>query len=246
MRQKEPDVRSYAVTHSGGTVVLPQPSGWDQLVHASSGVMTVQADAAHWVITPQRAVWVPDGISHRIELAGRVRLRTLYLRAGVSGLNGGVRALHVGPLLRELVLHVVATAPLWLDDGRSEHLIRVLVDQIDDQAPVPLRLPWPRDERARALAELILSDPRRTIADLALETGASVRTLERLFAAETALTPQRWRIRARLLHATRLVAQGEPVTTAALASGYATASAFAAAFRDEVGTTPTRYVAGES
>lgn len=59
------------------------------------------------------------------------------------------------------------------------------------------------------------------------------------------VTPQRWRIRARLLHATRLLAQGESVTTAALASGYSTPSAFSAAFRNEVGTTPTRYIAGE-
>ncbi len=225
--------------------MLPQPSGWDQLVHASSGVMTVQADAAHWVVTPQRAVWVPDGVSHRIELAGRVRLRTLYLRAGVSGLDTCVRALHVGPLLRELVLHVVEAAPLWLDDQRSEHLIRVLVDQVEHEAPVPLRLPWPSDERARAFAEQVLAKPESTIVDLASDTGSSVRTLERLFVAETSLTPQRWRIRARLLHATRLLAQGESVTTAALASGYSTPSAFAAAFRNEVGTTPTRYIAGE-
>ncbi len=42
--------------------------------------MTVQAEDARRVVTPQRAVWVPDGVRHRIELSGRVRLRTLYVR----------------------------------------------------------------------------------------------------------------------------------------------------------------------
>lgn len=244
MRQVEPDVRSYAVTHTGGSVVLPSAPGWDQFVHAASGVMTVQADATRWVVTPERGVWVPDGVEHRIDLLGTVRLRTLYLRAGLAGVEGGVRALRLSPLLRELVLHVVAVAPLWLTSAPDQRLIGVLADQIRAQDPVPLRLPWPVDERARALASAIVADPTASIAALAPGAGASVRTLERLFVAETTLTPQRWRRRARLLHATTLLARGSSVTDAAVASGYATPSAFTAAFRGETGTTPTRYLSG--
>src|SRR3954464_7008515 len=92
----EPAVRSYAVTHPGGTVVLPQPDGWDQLVHAASGVMTVHTADLRWVVPPHRAVWVPSGLTHTIELAGRVKLRTLYLRAGTVALDGhGARAVNV-------------------------------------------------------------------------------------------------------------------------------------------------------
>ncbi len=246
MRQREPDVRSYAVTHPGGTVVLPQASGWDQLIHASTGVMTVHADTARWVVTPERAVWVPGGVEHRIELDGQVRLRTLYVRSGIIGSNrlSAVAALQLSPLVRELVLHLVASAPLWFTDDRSERLVRVLADLLGEQEPVPMRLPWPSDPRASALAERIVADPSATIASLASEVGASVRTLERRFVAETSLTPQGWRRRARLLHATRLLAQGWSVTDAALAAGYSTPSAFTAAFRRDTGTTPTRYVAG--
>ncbi len=46
--------------------------------------------------------------------------------------------------------------------------------------------------------------------------------------------------------ATRLLAEGRSVTAAATASGYSTPSAFANAFRHEVGTTPTRYLAGDA
>jgi hypothetical protein len=40
-----PAARGYAVTHPSGTVVLPTEPGWDQLVYASAGVMTVDTRA---------------------------------------------------------------------------------------------------------------------------------------------------------------------------------------------------------
>lgn len=240
-------MRSYAVTHPPGTVVLPQPPGWDQLLHTSGGgVMTVETADRRWVVPPHRAVWAPAGCAHSIELAGRVRLRSLYLREGLAGLGGEARAVNVSPLLRELVLHAVDRAPLWLDEPRHERLIGVIIDQIELLTTVPLQLPTPLDPRARAVADLITADPGsdRSLAELARDVGASVRTIERLFTGETGLTAQRWRIRARLLHALRLLASGDSVSTAAAMSGYSSASAFAAAFRQELGTTPRRYLAG--
>ena len=44
--------RGYAVTHPSATVVLPTAPGWDQLLYASSGVMTVEADGGTWVVPP--------------------------------------------------------------------------------------------------------------------------------------------------------------------------------------------------
>ena len=88
-------VRAYAVTHPGGTVVLPQSAEWDQLVHAVRGVVTVHTDEGSWVMPPHRAVWVPGGVPHRLELSGRVALRTLYLAASLGtavDVPGGRRA----------------------------------------------------------------------------------------------------------------------------------------------------------
>jgi AraC-like DNA-binding protein len=51
-----------------------------------------------------------------------------------------------------------------------------------------------------------------------------------------------WRRRLRLLHAVRLLAEGEPVTAVALEVGYSSVSAFIAVFRKEFGTTPGRYL----
>jgi AraC-like DNA-binding protein len=51
----------------------------------------------------------------------------------------------------------------------------------------------------------------------------------------------RWRTTARLAAALPLLAAGTPVATTAHQVGYATPSAFVAAFRREIGTTPADY-----
>jgi AraC-like DNA-binding protein len=248
MRHDDPDepaVRSYAVTHPGGTVVLPQPAGWDQLVHASSGVMTVHTADARWVVPRHRAVWVPSGLTHTIELSGRVQLRSLYLQAGIAGLDAPTaRAINVSPLLRELILQAVGDAPLWLDRSRDARLIGVLVDHLDLLDDVPLQLPMPVDPLAAGVAAAVLREPgsTATLAELARDAGASVRTVERRFRSETTMTVQQWRTRARLLDALRRLADGASVTEAATACGYSSPSSFGASFKAELGTTPRAYL----
>jgi transcriptional regulator GlxA family with amidase domain len=82
------------------------------------------------------------------------------------------------------------------------------------------------------------------VGELAAAAGASRRTVERLFAAETGMSVGRWRTRLRLVEALRLLAAGEPVTAVAHRTGYATPSAFGAMFRAELGTSPARYFRG--
>jgi AraC-like DNA-binding protein len=68
--------------------------------------------------------------------------------------------------------------------------------------------------------------------------GAAGRTLARLFEAETGLSFGRWRTNVRLRAAMLLLAEGEPVAVVAHRVGYATPSAFVAAFRRQLGATP--------
>jgi hypothetical protein len=241
MRQasSEPDVRGYAVTHPGGSAVLPQSAGWDQLIYATSGVMSVHTGDGTWVIPPDRAVWVPAGVPHRLELAGRVAIRTLYLRAGLVALPGGCRAVNVDPLLRELIRYAVPRCPLFVADPPQGRLIGVILDLLADLPTAPLRLPLPVDPRARAVASAIRADPS---ADLP-GALASRRTLERLFRAETDLSIGQYRERARLLAALPRLAGGEPVARVAADVGYATPSAFGAMFKRVLGVSPSRYFA---
>ena len=236
-------VRGYSVTHPSGTVILPTAPGWDHLVFASSGVMTVATPDGQWVVPPHRALWAPSGVPFRIQFHGRVAVRTLYLRTELRALPGGLRAVNVPPLARELILHAVEASPLDLRVPEHERLIGVLVDQLAALPQAPLPVPRPTDPRAQALCELLAVDPgtERSLEDLAAQVGASRRTLERLFASETGLTIGQWRQRQRLVHALRRLAEGESVSSVAHAVGYRTASAFVAMFRQQLGDTPGRY-----
>lgn len=55
------------------------------------------------------------------------------------------------------------------------------------------------------------------------------------------MTFPQWRGQLRLQHAMLLLATDSTVTAAATASGYASTSAFIAAFRDAFGVTPAAY-----
>jgi len=72
-------------------------------------------------------------------------------------------------------------------------------------------------------------------------SGASQRTLERVFRAETGMSLGGWRQQLRLGRALEKLAAGESVTAVAIDSGYASASAFVVAFRAAFGRTPGRY-----
>lgn len=53
-----------------------------------------------------------------------------------------------------------------------------------------------------------------------------------------------WRANVRLRAALALLAEGQPVSRVAHQIGYATPSAFLAAFRRTIGTSPKRYLSG--
>jgi len=216
----------------------------DQLVFASRGVMTVTASHGAWVVPVHRAVWIPEGTPHTIAMSGNVAMRTLYFKSRLTeSLPRDCCVVNVPALLRELILHACDHSSLGRRVAWQSHLIDVILDQLRVIRMAPLQLPMPEDPRALRVAEVLLADPAdsRPLDRIARSSGASRRTAERLFAANTGMTFGKWRQQLRLMHAMRLLAQGAKVTYAALESGYSTPSAFIAAFRKALGSTPTRY-----
>ena len=243
-------IRSLALRLPRGHCIGSHSHAWPQLIYATAGVMTVRASGGTWVVPPQRAVWVPAGSRHEIEITGRVAMRTLYLRPGIAaGLPRRCFVVNVSPLLRELVLHIVALG--MLDEANPEHarLVGVVVDQITRTDAAPLELRLPVDPRARRIADRICASPARaadgsdSLCALAQGSGASRRTLERIFVEQTGMSFGRWRQQVRLLHALRALADGSTVTQAGLDVGYESTSAFIAMFKRVLGTTPGRYYA---
>jgi AraC-like DNA-binding protein len=206
--------------------------------------MTVHTPRGTWVVPPHRGVWIPARIRHSIDVSGALSMRTLYLRTDLARRwPEGCRVINVPPLLRELVLEVVARGGLDCSDRADRHLVDVLLDHLDALPAAPFHLPEPRDARAQRVTALLHRDPgeRRTFTALARGSGASRRTLERIFRSEVGMSFARWRQQLRLAHALKLLAAGRAVTAVALDVGYDSPSAFVLAFRRAFGTTPARY-----
>lgn len=237
-------VRSLALRFPSGHVVESHAHPWGQLVYATEGVMTVTTPVGDWVVPPSRAAWVPADTLHSIRASDRVYLRTLYVRPDLTHtLPRACRVLAVSALLRELILATLEVGYLHERVPEQFRLAGVLLDRVRVTDEVPLQLPWPKDVRARRVADRAqanLADPSPLVV-LAEGCGASVRTLERLFVRDTRMTFGRWRQQARLLEALRLLAAGESVTAAGISVGFASTSAFVAMFRRTLGRTPGQW-----
>jgi AraC-like DNA-binding protein len=237
-------VRPFAVGFTEAYKFDRKRYDWDGLVYASEGVMSIQTAKGSWVVPPHRAVWVPAGVEHSTEVSPGPSLRTLFFRPRLlKSLPRDCCVVNVPPLLRELILHTVEIGMLNRTIPAHARLIGVLRDQIEVLGVVPLQLPRPTEPRARRVAELLTANPGDTssLEAIAKRVGASPRTIERLFQAQTRMAFGKWRERLRLLRALRLLAANEPVTNVALDLGYASTSAFIAMFKRAFGTTPRRY-----
>jgi AraC-like DNA-binding protein len=126
---------------------------------------------------------------------------------------------------------------------RYELLTRVLLEEMRAAPSLSLDLRLPGDRRLRALCEALLEQPGASFAleEWAARTGASPRTLARLFQQELSMTFGQWRQRVRLAHAAALVSTGEPLAAVAEKLGYESASAFSAMFKRVLGRSPREF-----
>ncbi|WP_245811837.1 AraC family transcriptional regulator [Actinophytocola xinjiangensis] len=213
-----------------------------QLAWTRSGVLGVAVDDSYWVLPPTRALWLPAGIVHRTGATRDAVLCSLYVEPDRCALNW-TRPTPVGVdgLLAHLITHLARTD--LADDARlrAEAVVLDLLRPVPD---TPIDVPTPVDDRVRAVADALHADPAdpRGLDAHARAVGVSRRTLTRLFVRDTGLSFDRWRTHLRLRAALPLLAEKHPVAVVARAVGYATPSAFLAAFRRTTGTSPRRYL----
>ncbi|MEM9034689.1 MAG: helix-turn-helix domain-containing protein [Actinomycetota bacterium] len=185
--------------------------------------------------------WVPSGVGHVASGVADLGIAR-FARSPSTPLYGQPALVLVDPVVVP-ALGFVARGPHR--PGAAE-LLAVAVEQLragmERSDPV---LPLPVDPGARAVAERLLTDPsdQRGVGAWALVARCSERTLRRRFDDETGLPFAAWRQQARLRHARGLLADGEPVDSAARRSGFRSRAAFARSFKAETGMTPTEYAA---
>jgi len=215
-----------------------------QLVYAARGVLKVDTRDATWVVPPQRAVWLPPAITHRLTTSGPVQLRSLYVRAdAATRMPATCEVLEVTPLLRELILRAT-DLPLEYDQhGPAGRVMRLLLDELAELPRLPYHLPMPKAAPLAPICKQLLDAPDEaaTLAEVARRAAMSARTLARHFRRHTGMSFAAWRRRARLLRALAWIAEGRPIIKVAIDLGYDSPSAFSAMFRRELGAPPSRF-----
>jgi AraC-like DNA-binding protein len=212
-----------------------------QLAWAPVGVLSVATATRTWVLPPSRALWIPAGVPHETMAAGQATMRSLYLRAqGCRVRWPEPQPVVVRPLLRELINHLSETE---LSSRRRHRSEAVLIDLLEPVTVTTVDAPPPSDPRARAVADALRRNPADTrgLAQWGHDVGASPRTLSRAFRHDTGISFDRWRTLARINASLPMLAAGANIATTSLRVGYQTPSAFVAAFRREIGTTPAAY-----
>lgn len=203
---------------------------------ATAGAFSVINNLGAWTVPAGSAAWIPAGLRHAIQPLPHARTRTVYVS------NRMMRAccvVELQPLVRAIVDHV-CERQVVRGATAAQHLLAVLRDQLPHQRELPLFVPALKAPLALRAAEALTTDPADTprIRELAAELAVSDRTLERAFAADARMSLGEWRLRSRICRAIALLAAGGNVQDVALEVGYATPSAFVAAFKKYVGTTP--------
>ncbi|MER2091919.1 MAG: AraC family transcriptional regulator [Saccharopolyspora rectivirgula] len=233
------------------------------LMWASTATVRVRAADRDWLVPPTHALWVPAGCPHAGDVLRPGRGYGVMLDTERSAISWREpTGVVMTPLLRELVRHLagkpaadlfgIAHVPGDGAGGRpapssapgrcaAESLLLALLEPAPSTS---FHVPVPDDPRVRAIAEALLANPADP-SDLdgwARRAHVGVRTITRLFAAETGMTFAQWRTHVRVRAALTQLARGGSVESAARAVGYRKPAAFSEVFRRVTGQHPAVYV----
>lgn len=221
--------------------IPPHDHERDQLLYAGLGTMRVRTAGHSWTIPPDRALYVPAGLEHSVRMLGPVEMWTLYIAPNAApSLPRHAKVFATSELLRALIRALLAEPVVYAAASRAHRIALLALDEIQSAAPLALAIPMPRDRRLLKLCEALIEAPHDTLSldAWADRTGASRRTLARLFQSECGQSFTVWRRRVRFHAAIDLLDKGVPVAEVARRHGYSSPSAFSAAFRQVFGQSP--------
>ncbi len=219
-----------------------------QFAYAATGVISVYTEQGNWVVPPQRAIWVPAGVTHAMHMSGPVTMLNTYVRPQAIknlGLPGHCQVLEVSELLRQFLLRAVDIPALYAEDSAQGQLMNLLLHEIAAMPALCLNAPLPSEPRLARVCREMLEQPSLELGidAMAERAGMSRRTFTRLFRQHSGISFVEWRQQACLLAAVVRLGQGQPITRVATDLGYSSPSAFSGVFRKVLGEPPSRYFA---
>ncbi|WP_460952821.1 AraC family transcriptional regulator [Pseudomonas marginalis] len=247
----KPDSPEAVVTlreYPSGTVFPRHTHRRGQFAYASTGALKMFTDLGNWVVPPQRAIWVPGGVSHEMHMRGDVVMLNTYLddaAARRAGLQDYCQVFGVSPLLRHLLEAALAIGPSASPSVRDCCVLTLLIDEIGTMPELPLSAPLPSESRLARSCQRFLEAPTQkiSIGEMADWSSMSRRTFTRNFRECTGMTFVSWRQQVCLLEATARLSHGSSITDVAFELGFSSSSAFTSVFRRNLGDSPARYLA---
>ncbi|WP_346815091.1 AraC family transcriptional regulator [Aeromonas hydrophila] len=198
--------------------------GGSQFCYLHRGGGVISSEAAGVLLVAGQLCLIPAGLAHEFRVLRHSRLSLIYL----DDLDGGseLTTHQVSPLLAGLFERLADMAGPGLRDA----YLTVLAAELR-QAPAAagFMLSAALDVR---LLERVCRHPsiEYGLAELAADSGASVRTLNRLFSQQLGCSFRQWRQQVVMGRARQLQQQGQPLSRIALELGYGDFSAFSHAF----------------
>ncbi|MFE5854228.1 helix-turn-helix domain-containing protein [Streptomyces sp. NPDC056500] len=238
--------RMHRERHPQGRTWEPHSHPFDhELLWGVTGTaVTAVVDGVSWTVPPTVGLWLPAGTVHAVSTGPGADFNTTYFRAEVftpasttPGVWGRPGLVAVCAALREILLHMRRYGMLLAARHRAEQVAFDLLQPLEIAA---VEVPMPTDPRALVVAKALTADPAdpRGLTDFARLSGCGVRTLTRVFTADTGMSFVQWRTQVRIRAALTYLAAGLPVSVVGRRVGYSTPSAFVAVFRRVTGRTP--------
>ena len=245
-RQNIESWRVLAKTHLAGSSLPSHQHSTGQMVFATQGVMLIETALGRWTVPPQRALWIPPHEPHAIEMLTETHMRTVYFHPDfMASCNAFTQRsiVHVvvaSPMIKELVLGLFETERS--DDMRAL-MARLLLHALVETAYLPTYLPMPTDERLKntLLTLIAKNDWQQSLDEVSARSHMSSRTFTRRFTSEVGMSFRDWRQRARLVKSLDLLALNQSIKSIAHTMGFASTSAYCAAFRDLFGRIPSEF-----
>ncbi|RAY16744.1 AraC family transcriptional regulator [Actinomadura craniellae] len=194
-------------------------------------------------LTAGYALWIPVGVRHEFTVrADSVTMPLFFEAADTATTLTEPTLVTVDQDLRMLMLAYTVSWNTIIKP--TPNLARQILALIEESPVLSAVLPMPTSEPARAIAEALRFNPGdiRGVEKLAESVHTSVRTVERMFQAETGMTLRRWRIRNRMEAAAILLRSNAAPEAVAHRVGYTNANAFRRVFKSHFGISPTEYL----
>lgn len=213
-------------------------------VFSVGGACVCHTPRAVFTMLPNRGVWIPGGVPHKVFHSPGATSGYLFLDQKAYEMRSECCAYEVQPYVLSALEHLADSDPKALYSERQMRLLSVVLDEIRNQKKESLiAVTVPRDDRLRAIFYQILNDPGQmlTLGECAEALHVSTRTFARLLQRNTGMNFGQWVAQIQVFSAGNALAGDFPISWIAQEHGYGSPSAFSAMFKRQTGLTPQEY-----